>query len=168
MADFKLRIFDQEIEFSVMRQGSDYHVERDGRPAACRILFLEDDYFVLEARGTDGKIRHIHAAGFANGDKRQLWVDGQLASYERVRRRGGAANLEGSLTATIPAIVTQVLVKPGDDVKAGEQLVLLESMKMIIPIKAPYDGIVAAIHCREGESVQAGVQLVELTRTEKA
>ncbi|MFN2105205.1 MAG: acetyl-CoA carboxylase biotin carboxyl carrier protein subunit [Candidatus Promineifilaceae bacterium] len=168
MADLKLRIFGEEIEFSVTRQGSDYHVEWDGRPAACRIRYLEDDYFVLEVTGSGGKIRHIHAAGSANGDKRQLWVDGQVMRYERVRRRGGAANLEGSLTATIPAIVTQVLVRPGDDVKSGEQLVLLESMKMIIPIKAPYDGTVAAIHCREGEAVQAGVQLVELTRKDEA
>ncbi len=167
MANFKLRFFDQEIEFSVTRQGSEYHVQRDGRTASCRIRYLHDDYFVLEVTDENGKIRNVHAAGFANGDKRQLWVDGQMVSYERIRRRSSAANLEGSLTATIPAVVTQVLVKQGDFVKTGEQLVLLESMKMIIPIQAPYDGTVAMIQCREGEAVQAGVQLVKLTRKEE-
>jgi pyruvate carboxylase subunit B len=164
MADFKLRISDQEIEFSVTRQGSEYHVQQDGRTTGCRIRYLHNDYFVLEVADENGKVRHVHAAGFANGDKRQLWVNGQIVSYERIRRRSSAANLEGSLTATIPAVVTQVLVKEGDSVKAGEQLILLESMKMIIPIQTPYDGTVAAIHCREGEAIQAGVQLVELTR----
>jgi biotin carboxyl carrier protein len=122
---------------------------------------------MLEVTDENGKIRHVHAAGFANGDKRQLWVDGQMVSYERIRRRSSAANLEGSLTATIPAVVTQVLVKQGDFVKTGEQLILLESMKMIIPIQAPYDGTVATIQCREGEAVQAGVQLIKLTRKEE-
>jgi biotin carboxyl carrier protein len=54
------------------------------------------------------------------------------------------------------------LVKIGDAVAVGDKLILLESMKMVIPIQAPCDSTVTAIHCTPGESVQAGVPLLEL------
>jgi urea carboxylase len=50
----------------------------------------------------------------------------------------------------------------GTAVKTGEKLILLESMKMIIPIQAPHDGIVTAVHCQVGEAVQPGIQLIAL------
>ncbi|VAW41309.1 hypothetical protein MNBD_CHLOROFLEXI01-3219, partial [hydrothermal vent metagenome] len=59
-----------------------------------------------------------------------------------------------------------ILVKVGDTVASGDKLILLESMKMIIPIQAPYDGVVTALNCTKGESVQAGVQLIELDEKE--
>jgi biotin carboxyl carrier protein len=58
--------------------------------------------------------------------------------------------------------VSKILVKEGDAVKAGDKLILLESMKMIIPIQAPHDGLVAALRCSAGEAVQPGEQLIEL------
>jgi urea carboxylase len=54
------------------------------------------------------------------------------------------------------------LVAVGDQVRAGDKLVLLESMKMILPIQAPYDGAVTAINCAPGEAVQPGVPLITL------
>jgi biotin carboxyl carrier protein len=62
----------------------------------------------------------------------------------------------------MPATVLKVPVKPGDTVKKGEVVVLLEAMKMELPIRAPSDAIVAAVVCREGELVQADATLVEL------
>jgi len=38
---------------------------------------------------------------------------------------------------------------------------VLEAMKMELPIRAPHDGTIAAVHCREGELVQPGTVLVE-------
>ena len=167
MTNFKLEFLDQQKEFTVTRQGSAFHVEWDGRSIECRVRFLEDSYFVLEIIRPDGTRQQIHAAGSANGDRRQLWVDGQMVNFQRVRQQRGETHDEGSLAATIPAVVTQVMVTAGDFVSAGEKLVLLESMKMIIPIQAPYDGVVAEVHCKEGDSVQAGVQLIELAIKEE-
>jgi biotin carboxyl carrier protein len=47
-------------------------------------------------------------------------------------------------------------------VKKGDTLLVLEAMKMELPVRAPGDGTVTAVSCREGELVQAGVVLVEL------
>jgi biotin carboxyl carrier protein len=55
-----------------------------------------------------------------------------------------------------------VLVQPGARVAKGDVLVMLEAMKMELPVKAPRDGVVRAIRCQPGELVQPGVDLVEL------
>ena len=62
----------------------------------------------------------------------------------------------------MPATVIRVLVKPGATVKKGEVVILLEAMKMELPIRAPGDAVVVAVHCREGELVQADSLLVQL------
>ena len=62
----------------------------------------------------------------------------------------------------MPATVIAVNVAPGQEVAEGDVLVLLEAMKMELPIKAPYAGRVKSIACVEGELVPAGVPLLEL------
>ena len=94
---------------------------------------------------------------------RWLNVDGRSFTALRVRRQGsGPETAGGSLTATIPAVVSQILVAPGDIVAAGDKLILLESMKMVIPILAPHAGRVSRIHFATGDSVPAGVALLEI------
>jgi acetyl-CoA carboxylase biotin carboxyl carrier protein len=56
----------------------------------------------------------------------------------------------------------KVLVKEGQQVSADETLMILESMKMEIPVNAPKAGRVTRIHVNEGESVQEGQLLVEV------
>ena len=63
----------------------------------------------------------------------------------------------------MPATVVRIAVKNGDAVKQGDVLVALEAMMMEMPIRAPRDGVVAAIDCREGELVQPGVPLIQIT-----
>jgi acetyl-CoA carboxylase biotin carboxyl carrier protein len=54
------------------------------------------------------------------------------------------------------ANVWRVLVNPGDTVAAGDALVILESMKMEIPVEAPEDGTVTKVAVEEGGVVQEG------------
>jgi len=63
--------------------------------------------------------------------------------------------------APMPATVIRVQVKPGDAVRKGDIVLVLEAMKMELPIRALGEGIVAAVHCREGELVQPDTALVE-------
>ena len=67
-----------------------------------------------------------------------------------------------TLTAPMPARVVQVLVQPKAAVKKGETLVLLEAMKMELPVRAPEDAEVEAVHCRVGELVDSDAPLVDL------
>jgi biotin carboxyl carrier protein len=63
----------------------------------------------------------------------------------------------------MPATVLSVMAEVGQAVKAGDTVIMLEAMKMELPVRAPRDGIVSAVHCREGELVQPGVMLLEIT-----
>lgn len=56
----------------------------------------------------------------------------------------------------IPGSVWKVLVSEGDTVKAGDQLAVLESMKMEFPIESEYDGVVEKVYLKTGEVVNAG------------
>lgn len=58
--------------------------------------------------------------------------------------------------AHITGVVFQVVARPGDTVGAGDPIVVLESMKMEIPVEAPRAGTVTELKAREGETVQEG------------
>ena len=63
----------------------------------------------------------------------------------------------------MPASVVRVDVAPGDRVRQGQtRSIMLEAMKMELPVRAPADGIVAAVHCTAGDLVKPGVPLIDL------
>ena len=74
--------------------------------------------------------------------------------------QAGALAEGGRLTAPIPARVTRVLVAPGDAVKRGAALLVLEAMKMELTISAPQDGVIATMPHGVDEMVQEGAELV--------
>ena len=67
-----------------------------------------------------------------------------------------------SVVAPLPGSVVSISVKAGDAVKAGQQLAVIEAMKMENEILAPADGTVKAVHCSAGQAVQQGDALIEL------
>jgi acetyl/propionyl-CoA carboxylase alpha subunit len=75
-----------------------------------------------------------------------------------------AAPEEGAarVTAPMPGTVIRVEVEPGATVSARQALVVLEAMKMEIPVHSPFAGTVAALHVAAGDRVAAGSLLVEL------
>ncbi|HEX4383343.1 MAG TPA: biotin/lipoyl-binding carrier protein [Myxococcales bacterium] len=64
--------------------------------------------------------------------------------------------------AHITGTVWKIETKVGDQVKAGDVLVILESMKMEMPVEAPDDGKVTEIRCKETQAVSEGDVLVVL------
>ena len=66
-----------------------------------------------------------------------------------------------ALASPMPATVAAIHVREGQQVSRGDLLIMLEAMKMELPIRAPRDGRVTKIACRVGELVQPGVKLVE-------
>jgi len=105
---------------------------------------------------------------YAVADRDRVWVffDGRTYVVETEDRDaspgGRTTDDQLALSAPMPATVIAINVAPGQDVAEGDVLVLLEAMKMELPIKAPHAGRVKSIACREGELVQSGVRLLEL------
>ena len=63
------------------------------------------------------------------------------------------------VNAPMPGNILDVKVKPGDSVKAGDTLLILEAMKMENEISAPQDGTIATIDVRKGDVVDSGALL---------
>jgi len=66
------------------------------------------------------------------------------------------------IKAHITGVVFEVTAKVGDVVAAGDPVIVLESMKMEIPVEAPRAGTVKEIRVREGQTVQEGDTLAVL------
>ena len=60
------------------------------------------------------------------------------------------------IKAHITGVVFQITTKAGDSVAAGDPVIVLESMKMEIPVEAPRAGRVSEIRVAEGQTVQEG------------
>ncbi len=116
-------------------------------------------------RVTDGERQRIaYAAGPV--EARWVFLDGRSylvdLSAGPGRPRSGRQDAD-VLSAPMPATVVAINVAPGQRVAAGDVLIMLEAMKMELPIRAPREATVIAIGCRAGDLVQPGVSLLELS-----
>jgi biotin carboxyl carrier protein len=122
---------------------------------------------VVETLG-NGRFRVGGRLAYAARGRRGTWVfvDGRAYVIEPERRDASddlhATDDQLALASPMPATVVAIRVSPGQQVGEGDLLVMLEAMKMELPIKAPRAGRVKALACREGELVQPGVPLVEM------
>ena len=66
------------------------------------------------------------------------------------------------VSASVPGKVLKIVASVGQAVKAGDNIIILESMKIEIPVVAPQDGTVASIDTSEGASVENGDTLATM------
>jgi len=123
-----------------------------GRPLDDGGLSVRLDERTCRARALrDGDDWHV----FAGGDYRRLTLRHGLPGPDEEAR-------SGSLAAPMPGRIVQVMSRPGETVKKGQALLILEAMKMEHTITAPADGVVKEIHFAAGEQVLEGAELVTL------
>jgi biotin carboxyl carrier protein len=67
-----------------------------------------------------------------------------------------------SIHSPMPGLILDILVAPGDTVAKGDQLVILEAMKMENILKADGEGVVKSIEVKKGEAVEKGHILIEM------
>jgi acetyl/propionyl-CoA carboxylase alpha subunit len=81
---------------------------------------------------------------------------------ERGGARAASRHAAGGLEAPMPGKVTAVRVAPGQAVRKGEEVLVVEAMKMENALRAPRDGTVKSVAVKVGDMVNPGVVLVEL------
>lgn len=154
--------------------------ERDGRFS---VTFGDEDQTyavrVCERNGPDITLEvagHVLRVTAMEAQPEEWWAHvGDVASetFCLIRRSplplpGVARASNDALTAPMPGQVIGVLVAEGQTVAAGAPLMVLEAMKMEHTIRAPHDGVVAAIHYQPGDQVRAAAILLDVRATAPA
>ncbi len=89
-------------------------------------------------------------------------LDPREAAIRAAGRGRAGTHVAATLVAPMPGLVVRVPVKEGDEVTAGQGLVVLEAMKMENELKAAGAGRVARVHVAPGAKVERGAALVTL------
>ena len=109
----------------------------------------------------NGKIYSVEFAGqnvLVNGDRYDVSFDTSAPAKPQVQAapESKASGADGNeVKATLPSNVFKILIKEGDAVKAGQNVIVLEAMKMEINIESPRDGIIDKILVAQGDTVDA-------------
>jgi 3-methylcrotonyl-CoA carboxylase alpha subunit len=104
------------------------------------------------------------ATAVRDGQTWQVWWDGaphDMSVGPRPREVDAEAG-PAHLGAPMPGTVIAVRVSVGERVSRGQELVIVEAMKMELAVKASVDGVVKAVLCAPGEQVDRGQTLVDL------
>ena len=132
-----------------------------------------------------GETYHIQITGTGHHTQQNrpfyMTVDGvpeevlveTLSELEETQEGNGATPVKGSkrpratgpghVSTSMPGVIVDVLVSVGDEVKAGDPVLVTEAMKMETEIQAPIAGTVKAIHVAKGDSVNPDETLIEIT-----
>ncbi|HEX9760365.1 MAG TPA: biotin/lipoyl-containing protein [Candidatus Acidoferrales bacterium] len=148
-----------QIERGASPPGAAWKFWLDGRPAPLDAAEIATGVYsiLLEGRAFEVRVQ-------PELDGLHIFVGGrELAAVVHDPRswhgkRGGAAEATGrqQISAPMPGKVVRVLVNEGDEVQAGQGLVVVEAMKMQNEIRSPMSGRVERLMVREGQPVNAG------------
>ena len=152
-----LEIDGEEHEVLVGRSGEVVKVEVGGQAFEAK---LGEGGLVL----LGGERHQVHLAG-----DREATVDGKRVGFRIVDLQSGAGPGDGKggaraarIKPPMPGKIVSVAVNEGEEVKAGQVLLILEAMKMQNEIASPSAGTVKKIHVKPGQNVESKDVLVEL------
>ncbi len=99
----------------------------------------------------------------ASGHRAYVRVESERYRAAAAAKRGGSAASEKIVVAPMPGRVAKILVAAGDEVAAGQGVIVVEAMKMENELRAKGGGVVAEIHVEPGDAIEAGAKLVTFT-----
>jgi biotin carboxyl carrier protein len=80
---------------------------------------------------------------------------------EKLGMNNAASGKVNNIKAPMPGLIIELKVKTGDTVKAGDQLLILEAMKMENILKSPGEGVVKSVKVKKGDTVEKNQVLIE-------
>lgn len=162
--------------YKALVNGKEFEIESEkenmivnGNPLDWNLTFLGDGHYHIlyqnkgyraeivkidrDARTVDLKINHQRCTVQLR-DKFDLLL-------EKMGMNNTAAGKVNVIKAPMPGLIIDLRVKVGDQVKAGDPLLVLEAMKMENIIKAPGEGIVKQVKIKKGDTVEKNQLLIE-------
>jgi biotin carboxyl carrier protein len=157
---FDIRISDKTRTIELRRHNDGWQVSMDGVALDADATEIAPNVFSILLNGESFEVRVAPAsAGQLTLQTRHHEFIAEIADPRAWRgRRHGAVEAEGrqQILAPMPGKVVRLLVKVGDQVEAGQGLLVVEAMKMQNEVRSPKTGTVERLLAKEGQPVNAG------------
>jgi 3-methylcrotonyl-CoA carboxylase alpha subunit len=155
----RIRLSSDAVEWTAEVAGTRVSLASGNTPAVSLTTTPDGDRFAVS-----GGSRPLSGAAAVAGEVVWVTVSGEVFAFTVTHGATRARDTrdQDAFTPPMSATVVRIAVNVGDKVQSGDVLIALEAMKMELPIRSPRDGVVRAIHCREGELVQPDQALIEL------
>ena len=141
--------------------GGRYRIELADEVHEVEDARLTGDLLGLRIHGQARRFRILrHGTGLTLHDGEQRTAVETVPAYRRTDM--AEASGSGKIVAPMPGRVVLVKARPGDAVVAGQELLVMEAMKMELAVKASRDGVVADVRAAAGDFVEADTVLVAL------
>jgi biotin carboxyl carrier protein len=167
--EFQFVVGEKEEKFSIEEKDGLWLVKFDDGTLEAEVVRIAPNTFWINASGksfvayaaeNEGK-SYVSVAG------RQYCITKPTAGAKRKSGIGETLRTEEVVGAPMPGVIVNVPVGEGEVVKAGQVLVVVESMKMENNIRAVSEARVKRVHVKAGDSVNFGSPLVELEPVSK-
>ncbi len=152
---------DDPVDLVLSKSTEGYTVTHSDTTSTVRVIELSENEAVLMRDG------HRKKVTFSNTPEHfYLGFDGRVRTYsimptvEYARALAFAGGGSGEVTSDMPGSIAEVKVTEGDIVEEGAPLVVMESMKLLITLKASVAGKVTAVNVKQGDLINAGDVLV--------
>lgn len=157
MSAITLRLGEEDVAVTVAAAGDgSFRVVVGGETLAVAARACLDGTLVLEL--PDG--RRLNALVTRLGRQRWVTLAGQTRVFVEPDPGRAGEDTTGAIEAPMPGRVLEVSVAVGEEVLAGQRLMVVEAMKMEHALTAPRDGVVASIAAAVGDMVSPGTPLV--------
>jgi biotin carboxyl carrier protein len=121
-------------------------------------LFRDSSYLVdVIAKGTEYTV-------YTRGAYKTFKVYNEEALLHESLKAGGGMGAGDNLSSGMPGKIVKIFVKPGDVVKQGDPLLIMEAMKMENEMRAASDVVIKEILVKEGENVESGAVMVTFAK----
>jgi 3-methylcrotonyl-CoA carboxylase alpha subunit len=155
-----------DLTVDAVAERGGWHLRLGDRDCHASAERLPDGRLSLTLDGVRTPLRVLeHDRALAVFVEGESW---QFAAVDPLAPPAGADISGGRLTAPMPGRVIQLLVAPGEAVRRGQAMMVIEAMKMEHTIAAPRDGVVQAVHYAAGDPVEEGAELIELAAEKPA
>ncbi len=160
---FAAKVGETVYEIVVTRIDAEYVVTFDGVAHVVDARKLEADFYSILYEGKSYEVS-VENSGpkylVRHGAYEQVveLADASRGGREELHKRSGPESID----SVMPGKVVRVLVQPGDEVDAGQGLVVVEAMKMENAIDAPRAGRVKSVDVSPGQTVETGSRLIVL------
>ncbi len=124
-------------------------------------LYKDTSYLVdVLSKGTEYTV-------YTRGAYKAFKVFNEEALLHESLKAGGGMGAGNNLSSGMPGKIVKIFVKPGDELKAGDPILIMEAMKMENEMRANSDVKIKEILVKEGENVETGAELVTFEQKKK-